>query len=1696
MLRPDKAEKELEKYKSEVHFNARLARLKKLPMPQRAIGCLILDRTPEGKPFNNWQQMNKLKRGLHARLAKLPDKARRELFAALFPKLAGSLEAAWHLFPTLPYQTGYSRKSFRAPKHTAAANTRRLNWLVETTERLREYDPDIEWLATWAGYLSYGSSDDNSGYTLAAAINKGGADAALVLDILKQSASNQHAIGAMGRHVTRALMVCDNPDAWEFVEKFLLAAQRQEGLRQVILEAIDEAHPQAFRRMLRLIKDKELVRFSATVRAVNVWFGFLWDSVSIGTVNKVIDAVTTYLDDDAARKEALAGGDGEQVYLALWSLAFDDVDKAVAAAGPVLAKGKTEARFAAITLLRHLSCPLSQKHFLAAMDDADLHVALEAFEGASRTIPAADPDDDDDESEWTPLPVKDMFERAEKLVARLPEKPQKLKALVWPWTETAAGKEQVAASLPNLLGKRDVMRLLPYLPFLRGWQKSHAIDTMVKRKPLDERVRDMLFTLVRDNTSYVREKAVDEIAKIKLEPGEPEKLELALTRSNSNLRKSVLTVLMKQKEAAIDESAERLLTSQNKNQRFAGLDLLISLADSGRQANARRARGVKYETDRGGRISEDETDKLVTLAKTVLPKPTLDDGLGLLNPAGMTKPVPPEKHDGFLFMSDAAANVIKALDKLIHEHREHTYQSDFGDKTEERLLGTFGFPAWNEKKTHKQNLARLPLRKVWEEWYASRPKNQRDKDGMELLRAERWVQAYWSEWNIRAWKDVAASSPGMKAAFNAVTGGHIGLQAQYHGPVLELLGWLRTMYPESGVLRWQIDATEASFALVPRREFERGPKDKDFRDWRSMDLFTMWAENPGELATEDGWTPALARRYWGLMRWKEESIPKARRERTDPAALMLAYRHGAATTDDLIDALIGPRKKVETSGYYYSYHNDFETLGQFTRRKPDDATAKFLADFPDAKAIVERVKARVLEVELDRTELDTAATKPAGQINSLTGTDVLFKLFRKLGRRKLERSAYGSGYSAVFTNLIKVTHPGPADTPEQFAELAKALVKEGKVPAERFLDLVFAAPQWLPHAAPFFGWPGFEEAVYWFQAHDPNASHYDPDDGEIVAADDDDDDDYDSDIDDEGDGATAAPAQPAAPKTAWEKLLAERTTLTSEDRNEGAVDAAWFWRAFEPLGSKKWDALAAAAKYASGYGGGHKKALFLSQVLRGKAKKRDLVKGIRERQLKESVRCLGLLPLATGARREQDLMSRYKVLQGFLRYARSLGPMSREATVRAGQIGLENLARTAGYADPIRLEWAMEAKSIADLQAGPISRTAGGVTVTLSLIEGGLPETTFKRGDKPLKSLPSVVRKDRKVAELMDRKADLRRQASRMKWSLESAMIRGDTFTGTELRTLFEHPMLEPLLSRLVLIGEGITGYPVKGGRGLEDHAGKVEPVKADEKLRIAHCHDLYAAGDWHQWQSEAFRRERIQPFKQVFRELYLVTEAEAADQDQSMRYGGQQVNPSQANALWGGRGWGTKDEVRRRFHEAGVTAEVYFRSGYGTPLEVEGLTLDAIRFYRKSDGHVMNLKDVPPRVFSEVMRDCDLVVSVAHRGGVDPEASQSTVEMRAALLRETCQLLKMPNVRIKGNHILIDGELNNYSVHLGSAVVHRVPGGSVCIIPVPAGHRGRIFLPFADEDPKTAEVITKTIMLARDAEIQDPGILDQLRMK
>jgi hypothetical protein len=87
---------------------------------------------------------------------------------------------------------------------------------------------------------------------------------------------------------------------------------------------------------------------------------------------------------------------------------------------------------------------------------------------------------------------------------------------------------------------------------------------------------------------------------------------------------------------------------------------------------------------------------------------------------------------------------------------------------------------------------------------------------------------------------------------------------------------------------------------------------------------------------------------------------------------------------------------------------------------------------------------------------------------------------------------------------------------------------------------------------------------------------------------------------------------------------------------------------------------------------------------------------------------------------------------------------------------------------------------------------------------------------------------------------------------------------------------------------------------------------------------------------------------------------------------------------------------------------------GFGTPADAAAPAIGAAVFHRRGDWQRLPLTAVPKVIFSEVMRDLDLVVSGAHVGGVDPEATQSTVALRADLLRETCKLLQLANVTLE----------------------------------------------------------------------------------
>jgi Family of unknown function (DUF5724)/Domain of unknown function (DUF4132) len=796
------------------------------------------------------------------------------------------------------------------------------------------------------------------------------------------------------------------------------------------------------------------------------------------------------------------------------------------------------------------------------------------------------------------------------------------------------------------------------------------------------------------------------------------------------------------------------------------------------------------------------------------------------------------------------------------------------------------------------------------------------------------------------------------------------------------------------------------------------------------------------------------------------------RIRCMPETTLIAWQEGKASETDVLDDLIGPRSFVTDTE-----ERDFASLRGLTQRK----ASPLLEKFPSLKPVLDRVIERVLEVEYKRGDLPTAASAAASCIASLEGSETLMKLLVALGKTPFIRgySSYSESRSGTFSSLIRSTFPKQSDAPEEFA----AMIKASKIPEQKLLELGLYAPQWAKFVAHAIGWDGAREGIWWLHAHTKSNDWY----------------------------------TDQTVKDGFKAEIAEQTPLTSEDLLEGAVDVKWFQNIHAQLGEARWKQLYEAAKYACS-GTGHTRAKLFADAMLDKLNEKDLLERIQAKRHQDSVRALGLLPLGKGA--EKTTLERYKAIQEFLRTSKKAGGQQKQASESlAARIAMQNLARTAGYADPTRLTWAMETDAVADLKDGPISIEWDGITLELSINPLGEPELEVSKAGKVLKDIPASLKKSEAVIAIRERKKELERQVSRMRSSLEAAMIRGDQFAGSELVKLFDHPMLRAMLKNLIWMVEGDVlpafGFPEafdpnrklekndphKGSVGaLYDYNGVDFVFKADDKLRIAHPHDLYTHEVWAQFQASLFDQSklesilRVQPFKQVFRELYPLTPGEG-EQSESLRYAGYQVNPKQSIALLGARGWVARYEegISKTFFDENITAWLESNQGWTTPSEVEAPKLEKVYFTKRGDWKKLKLAEIPPRVFSEVMRDVDLVVSVAHVGGVDPEASMSTTTMRTAMVRETCRLLKLENVRIEKNLVLIDGQLNKYSVHLGSGTVHQLPGGYVCIVVVQSQQRGRVFLPFADNDPRTAEVIAKVMLLSKDSEIQDPIITRQI---
>jgi len=1156
----------------------------------------------------------------------------------------------------------------------------------------------------------------------------------------------------------------------------------------------------------------------------------------------------------------------------------------------------------------------------------------------------------------------------------------------------------------------------------------HILITKCNRMTQTAVQRTILFKLMRDTNVEVAKHAIEAARSIALSSDELNQVEAMLVSKHAQRRLLLLDLLMRQPEQTVLASTKRLIEAAKLEQRLAGIEVLRRL--SSKEALHPQISGLVAQAQARDGLSQDECNQIQELN-------------ALLGPA--KEQTPPTSANAFgLVYPSKLPTYPPPQDRGVMLHSPNTVA----------LLQEM-----DALLTHHRDVEFITLD------YNDQPKQTTiAQGGVPYVRREWTLEEcrkhfpllhIWEEWWLnrpperRDWdgfelERMAVLLPipaqiSSRALFLLCGIKGIPQLANTRSHLEGIISWLRTLFRSNDWQTYLLEASESALHLM-KQEGEVSLSGS----WLG---FAWWQVIGGSSGT-DNLTFAQMKQYW-QMAW---GSPHRRTGTLYLWDVLKAFVLNAASENEFIWYLLGGKNFSS-----YTADRQFSEFGQ-TMSSHYIGQCKELRD-SRVQAVVARCRERIVEVELKRGEATQDSSYAAKQVSNLRGISQLIKVLVALGSGDLRRVQRSDDFSrsAVFSHLICVCHPKKDDSAESFA----SAWKQTGVPRERLIEVAVLAPQWAAFIEHALGVPGLKEAVDWIHAHTK----------------------------------TSEWTWQTKTREMWAGELSRLTPVSADELLEGAVDAAWFQRAHAAVGPKLWGQLYDAAKFACN-GTGHSRARLFADALLGEVTATELAGMIKTKGHQDAVRAIGLVPLpAEAKKRKAELLKRYRVLAAFRHGSAKSKAQKRASEEAACRIGMNNLARAAGYADPERFAWAMETEEAKDLAGQAQEAVVGDVVVKLEVTPFGKIELQATRAGKPLKSLPPAIKKHPALAALIQRREEARDQVARMRPALEDMMVRGVSLDAGEWRDLMRHPLVAPLLELLVLTSaKEPVGFPLQDGSGLLDAKGKTVAWPADKTpLRLAHPGNLLPAKHWHAWQSACFDRRIVQPFKQVFRELYVVVDKEKGPHGESRRYEGHAVKLQQALAILGKRGWvhHPDEGLHRVYHAADCVAWLSFEEYFHHPGELQQATVSAVRFTDKA-GKPLPIENVDPRIFSEAMRDVDLIVSVAHITGTDPEASRSSVDMREALIRETCRLLKLDNVRLDPTSILIQGTRGAYRVHLSSGVVHLHPGRMLYLQPV--AEQDRLFLPFADDDPKSVEVLSKVLLLAEDRLIKDPGLLGQLR--
>lgn len=440
---------------------------------------------------------------------------------------------------------------------------------------------------------------------------------------------------------------------------------------------------------------------------------------------------------------------------------------------------------------------------------------------------------------------------------------------------------------------------------------------------------------------------------------------------------------------------------------------------------------------------------------------------------------------------------------------------------------------------------------------------------------------------------------------------------------------------------------------------------------------------------------------------------------------------------------------------------------------------------------------------------------------------------------------------------------------------------------------------------------------------------------------------------------------------------------------------------------------------------------------------------------------------------------------------------------------------------------------------GEYTEPVGDQTAVLSTDADGSPALAWRDANGVERANPSKRTAENHpsdVRRLKDSAKELKKALSIERARIEDLFVEEREWDlPTWWARYIDHPITGSFGKRLIWRMTGSDGgsIPVMvDGDAFVTADGSHEPRRDDAHIRLWHP-IASSEREISSWRQSIVDRRIRQPFKQAYREVYVLTPAEEETAAYSNRFAAHILLYPQARALMSARRWasnflgpfdgGYEGIAKRDFPSHQLRAEFYHdaleadRGG-----DVQHCSTDQVRFVNPRTYEVVPLRDVPPIVFSETMRDVDLFVGVSSVGAdrnwqdagqgragryaqldayftdyLDHSLTANAQVRRDAIARILPGLVIAERAELLDRWLRVRGDRRSYKIHLGSGNILVEPSDTyLCIVPARGkSDATRVFLPF-DDDPMLSLILSKAMLLANDKAIKDPTILSQINRR